>query len=130
MDCCSEKYFFCFCFKFFCICKAIKRNWFSRKSKGYSKPWQTSKMECFAKIVKYFYQLTIFGKRSILDVWQGSEYVSAIHSLVWANDLVIVVIIYSNTLREKCPYSEFFWVFKKALFIVKHVTGLHYAVPF
>ena len=39
-------------------------------------PGQTSKMEHFAKIVNSFYPLTIFLKRSILDVWQGSEYTS------------------------------------------------------
>ena len=32
--------------------------------------------ERFAKIVNGFYPLTIFGKYSILDVWQGSEYSS------------------------------------------------------
>ena len=33
-------------------------------------------MEHFAKIVNGFQALTIFAKHSILDVWQGSEYVS------------------------------------------------------
>ena len=37
----------------------------------YSVPCQTSKME------RRFSPLTIFAKRSILDVWQGSEYASA-----------------------------------------------------
>ena len=44
----------------------------------YSKPCQTSKMEQFAKAVNSFQPLTIFTKRSISDVWQGSEYVSDI----------------------------------------------------
>ena len=35
---------------------------------------QISKMECFEKVVDGFELLTIFAKRSILDVWQGSEY--------------------------------------------------------
>ena len=34
-------------------------------------------MECFEKIVDGFELLTIFAKRSILDVWQASEYGSA-----------------------------------------------------
>ena len=34
---------------------------------AYSEPYQTSKIEVFAKIV-------IFVKISMLDVWQGSEY--------------------------------------------------------
>ena len=42
---------------------------------AYLKPFQTSKTVCFAKIVK---PLTIFAKRSMLDVWQCSEYASGI----------------------------------------------------
>ena len=33
-------------------------------------------MEPFAKIVNGFQLLTIFAKRSILGIWQGSEYAS------------------------------------------------------
>ena len=33
-------------------------------------------MKRFEKIVEVFEPLTIFAKRSILDVWQGSEYFS------------------------------------------------------
>ena len=44
----------------------------------YSEHWQTSKMECFAKIVNSWKLLTFFVKHAILDVWQGSEYASAI----------------------------------------------------
>ena len=47
--------------------------WFILKS--YSEPCQTSKLERFAKIVDGFKPLTIFAKRSILDVRQGYEYV-------------------------------------------------------
>ena len=39
----------------------------------YSELWQTSKMERFTKIVNGFQPLTIFSKRSILDVWQGFD---------------------------------------------------------
>ena len=35
------------------------------------------KMEHFAKIINGFQPFTIFAKRSILDVWQGSEHASA-----------------------------------------------------
>ena len=35
-------------------------------------------MECFEKIVEGFEPLTVFAKRSILDVWQGSVYTSAV----------------------------------------------------
>ena len=42
------------------------------KSGAYSEPYQTSKMELFAKIVNDFQPLTIFAKSSVVDVWQGS----------------------------------------------------------
>ena len=45
----------------------------------YLEPYQTSKMELFVKIVSGFWLLTIFAKRSILNIWQGSEYASARH---------------------------------------------------
>ena len=50
---------------------AVKR-WF----KAYSEHCQTSKMERFENIIEGFEPLTVFAKRSILDVWQGSEYAS------------------------------------------------------
>ena len=34
-------------------------------------------MERFENIIECFEPLTVFAKRSILDVWQGSEYASA-----------------------------------------------------
>ena len=45
-------------------------------SKAYTEPFQTSKMEVFAKIVNGFLFLTIFAKSSILDVWQDFEFAS------------------------------------------------------
>ena len=42
----------------------------------------TSKMELFAKLVKNEKPFIIFAKTSILDVWQGSEYVSELNSKV------------------------------------------------
>ena len=42
---------------------------FHRKApEAHSEPCQTSKMECFAKIVHGLTPLTIFAERSILDV--------------------------------------------------------------
>ena len=38
-----------------------------------SKPCQTSNVECFTKIIIFF-----FIKHSILDIWQNSEYASVI----------------------------------------------------
>ena len=45
-------------------------------SEAYSEPCQTSKIVRFTKIVNGFEQLTIFAKRSILDICQVSEYSS------------------------------------------------------
>ena len=41
---------------------------------------QISKMECFEKLVNSFKPLTIFAKRCILDVSQGSAYASGVHT--------------------------------------------------
>ena len=41
-----------------------------------------SKMELFANLVKNEKQFITFAKTSILDVWQGSEYVSKLTSKV------------------------------------------------
>ena len=42
-------------------------------TESYSEPCKTSEMEYFAIIFRGFYLLTIFTKRSISGVWQGSE---------------------------------------------------------
>ena len=47
-------------------------------SGAYLEPYQTSKMEIFAKIANAWKPLIIFAKCSILDVWEGSEYASAL----------------------------------------------------
>ena len=39
----------------------------------YSESCQTSRIECFAKIVNDFSAFTIFAKCSIFDIWLGSE---------------------------------------------------------
>ena len=36
----------------------------------------TSMMKCFPKIVKGLKTITVFAKRSIIGIWQGSKYVS------------------------------------------------------
>ena len=47
---------------------------------AYSEPCQTSKMDCFVKIVISLNLLTFFVRHSILDVWQGSKYASVIYT--------------------------------------------------
>ena len=46
-------------------------------SEAYSEHCKTSKMERLEKIIEDFEPLTFFAKRSILNVWQGSEYAPA-----------------------------------------------------
>ena len=53
-------------------------------SEAYSEPYQTSKMERLAKIVKDFQVLTIFSKFSILDICQGSEYASGLIGSIYS----------------------------------------------
>ena len=48
---------------------------------AYSEPFQTSKMERFGKIVNNLQPLTIFAKRSILDIWEGCEYAYFIYDI-------------------------------------------------
>ena len=48
----------------------------SGKAEAHSEPCQAFRMELLAEIVNDLKPLTIFAKRSILYVWQGSEYVS------------------------------------------------------
>ena len=56
-------------------------------TKVYSEGCQPSKVEFFGDVVNSFQPLTIFAKRSILDVWQGSEYASAQwHFHKWCDD--------------------------------------------
>ena len=47
----------------------------------YSEHGEMSKVECFAKIINDLQPLNIFAKCSVLDVWQGTEYTSAIDHL-------------------------------------------------
>ena len=47
----------------------------------YPETCQSSTMKLFPKIVNGFKPLIIFGKNSILDVWQGSKYASVLQWL-------------------------------------------------
>ena len=50
--------------------------YFDLAIEAYSEPRRKFKIEGFAKLINGFYPLPICPKDSILDVWQGSEYVS------------------------------------------------------
>ena len=54
---------------------------------AYPEPCQTSKIDCFVKIVNGLNLLNFFVRHSILDVWQGSKYTSVIYYLliIWEN---------------------------------------------
>ena len=62
----------------------ISSSWTSinpaHNTETYSEPCQTSKMEFFAEIGNGWKPLTSFTRNSILDLYQGSEYVSVIRS--------------------------------------------------
>ena len=49
---------------------------YQQHSEAYSEQYQTSKMKHFRKIVSQIVFDNYFRKRSILDVWYGSEYVT------------------------------------------------------
>ena len=51
---------------------------FLNSAEVYSEPCQSSKIECYAKIVNGWQQLTIFAKHSILDFCHSSGYASAV----------------------------------------------------
>ena len=55
-------------------CQTLSNDLTSKEA--YSQPCQTSKIERFVKIINSFTPLTVFTKRSILDVWYFSEYAS------------------------------------------------------
>ena len=42
-------------------------------SETYSQPCETSKRECFAKVVNGLQLLTLFTEHAMSDVWQGFE---------------------------------------------------------
>ena len=48
-------------------------NW----KEAHSKPYKTSDVELFAKLIKNWISLDRFKKNSVLDVWNGSEYAFA-----------------------------------------------------
>ena len=67
-------------------------------TEAYSEPYQISKMERFGEIVNGFLPLTIFAKRTILDIWQSSQYAS--------NTLIAQSFIELHNLFMSCTYSK------------------------
>ena len=71
---------------------------------------QTSKMECFAKIVRGFELVTIFAKYSVGDVWQVSEYSSALEfskAKYWVNGELCKFGKWSNATKRWMECSHF-----------------------
>ena len=80
-----------------------------RQSNVYSGLYQTSKIDRFAKIGTGFKPLTIFAKRSILDVWQGSEYVSDDYTNAGLLNLMITMKLLKFSAKStECTHSKFF----------------------
>lgn len=46
---------------------------------AYSEPCHTSKMKNFVKSINGFPQLIVFDTNSILDIWQGFDYVPGLN---------------------------------------------------
>ena len=61
--------------------KGIRAKMFHTFSEAYTEASRTSKMECFTKLGNCWKPLIVYAKTSTSDVWQGSEYTSAISSL-------------------------------------------------
>ena len=71
----------------------------------YSEHSQTSRMEHFVRKVSNWKLLNIFRKRSILDVWLGSEYAFAYNELpnIW---LFLIISIRSQIYRKTSEYNN------------------------
>ena len=65
---------------------------------AYSEHCQTSKMERSAKITNSFLPLTVFAKRSVLDVWQDSEYATfdVMKKIIDVNKAILMIFFVSR----------------------------------
>ena len=75
-------------------------------------------MQFFAKIVNGFYSFTSFAKKSILDVWQGSEYVSVRFCILLVKSDIEgdqILLIYETSFFLRCvsnhPILKFYIVY-------------------
>ena len=83
----------------------------------YSELFQTSKMECFAKIVKRWKPLTTLAKHSISDIWQGSE--SLIYLKFWFK---LCILARLNWWPTSLSCKD--WILTKVLSILSSLTKL------
>ena len=60
-------------------CNCRLEGYYSSGAEAHSESFQTSKMECFAKIANGFQPLNLIAKNSILYVLQGSKYASVMY---------------------------------------------------
>ena len=67
-------------------------------TEAFSVPCQISMIEHFVKIVNAFYLLTIVAKPSIVDVWQGSQYVCLVMDINFDN--TVRAINFGNNYKE------------------------------
>ena len=85
--------------------------------KAYSEPCQISKTVCFVKIVNDFKWVTIFTKRPILDVWQGSEYASVVRSSIGSS---VNTVPFSQYVLQHRYVARTFW---------KYINNCHSIFP-
>ena len=94
---------------------------------------QISKIGCFEKVVDGFELLTIFAKRSILDIWHGSEYGSAVDNYSSLRKKLIRLQKLSRLLKDRnikltsyCLHSkEYFLITNQICEIFKQITHQH-----
>ena len=71
---------------------------------------QTFKMERFTKILNDWKTLISFKKRPVLDVWQGSKYVSIISNIIVSNWLIIYQVCFVDPQNVHCTRAN--WSFE------------------
>ena len=85
-------------------------------SEAYSEHCQIYKMDRFAKTINYFLLLSIFPIRSIIDVWQASEYTFeyAKNSPTFFLKYFGYPVSLLNPFCAWCSYQKNFWKFLRS----------------
>ena len=90
-------------------------------AKTYSERCLTSLMKRFAKMVNGFKSFTDFVKHSILDVCQGSEYVSVPANLIFNKELNRNIGFWYISLCSRWDNDVFLWVRNLQVILIKPV---------
>ena len=92
---------------------------FSKSSEVSLKHCAKSKVRTFMKVVHVWKLLTIFTKTSILDVWQGSEYVFDSNQKIPD----ILAFTWCDGLNDFVPMFHYFLVFCNIISIPPKISG-------